>query len=205
MLPGKAQFDFRILFLYTPDGQIIAASDASLLGRLVTRQPYFTPSLGAEYVQPPYYAVGSNELIMVVTRRLATQDGQTAAILAGQLDLSVLGRLMLSRSGLGESGETYLVSRESHYLLTPSRFPDYPLTRAYHSLGIDRALQGEDGSGIYDNYRDPPLSVVGVYRWIPELQAALLAETSQAEALQLLIRCNSSAALLWVARVLSPY
>jgi anti-anti-sigma regulatory factor len=120
---------------------------------------------------------------MVVTRRLATQEGQTAAILAGQLDLSVLGRLMLSRSGLGESGETYLVSQESHYLLTPSRFPDYPLTRAYHSLGIDRALQGEDGSGIYDNYRDPPTSVVGVYRWIPELQAALLAETSQTEAL----------------------
>jgi anti-anti-sigma regulatory factor len=180
---GQSPIRFQSLFLYTPDGQVIAASDASLLGRLVTRQPYFTPSLGAEYVQPPYYAVGSNELIMVVTRRLATQDGQTAAILAGQLDLSVLGRLMLSRSGLGESGETYLVSRESYFLLTPSRFPDYPLTRAYHSLGIDRALQGEDGSGIYDNYRDPPLSVVGVYRWIPELQAALLAETSQAEAL----------------------
>jgi anti-anti-sigma regulatory factor len=180
---GQSPIRFQSLFLYTPDGRIVAASDASLLGRLVTRQPYFSPSLGAEYVQPPYYAVGSNELVMVVTRRLATQEGQTAAILAGQLDLSVLGRLMLSRSGLGESGETYLVSQESHYLLTPSRFPDYPLTRAYHSLGIDRALQGEDGSGIYDNYRDPPTSVVGVYRWIPELQAALLAETSQTEAL----------------------
>jgi anti-anti-sigma regulatory factor len=180
---GQSPIRFRSLFLYTPDGRVIAASDASLLGRLVTRQPYFTPSLGAEYVQPPYYAVGNNELVMVVTRRLATQDGQTAAILAGQLDLSVLGQLMLSRSGLGESGETYLVSQESHYLLTPSRFPDYPLNRAYHSLGIDRALQGGDGSGIYDNYRDPPTSVVGVYRWIPELQTALLAETSQDEAL----------------------
>jgi anti-anti-sigma regulatory factor len=180
---GQSPVRFQSLFLYTPDGQVIAASDASLLGRLVTRQPYFTPSLGAEYVQPPYYAVGSNELIMVVTRRLLTQDGQTAAILAGQLDLSVLGQLMLSRSGLGESGETYLVSQESHYLLTPSRFPNYPSTRAYHSFGIDRALRGEDGSGIYDNYRDPPAPVVGVYRWIPKLQAALLAETSQAEAL----------------------
>jgi anti-anti-sigma regulatory factor len=180
---GQSSVRFQSLFLYTSDGRVVAASDASLVGRLVTRQPYFAPSLGAEYVQPPYYAIGSNELIMVVTRRLLTQDGQTAAILAGQLDLSVLGEIMLSRSGLGESGETYLVSQESHYLLTPSRFPDNPLIRAYHSFGIDRALRGEDGSGIYDNYRDPPTSVVGVYRWIPELQAALLAETSQAEAL----------------------
>ena len=184
--PGTAAHSpirFQKLFLYTPDGRIVAASEDSLLGRLVTRQPYFAASLGAEYVQPPYYAVGSNELIMVITRRLLAQDGQTAAILAGQLDLSVLGQIMLSRSGLGESGETYLVSQESHYLLTPSRFPDYPLTRAYHSLGIDRALQGEDGSGVYDNYRDPPVPVMGVYRRVPELQAALLAETSQAEAL----------------------
>lgn len=180
---GQSPIRFQQLFLYTPDGGIVAASDASVVGRLVTRQPYFTPSLGAEYVQPPYYAVGSNELVMVVTRRLLTQDGRTAAILAGQLDLSVLGQIMLSRSGLSESGETYLVSRESHYLLTPSRFPDNPLTRAYHSLGIDRALGGENGSGIYDNYREPPTSVVGVYRWIPVLQAALLAETSHTEAL----------------------
>jgi anti-anti-sigma regulatory factor len=180
---GQSPFRFQNLFLYTPDGRIVAASDASLLGRLVTRQPYFTPSLGAEYVQPPFYAVGSNELVMVVTRRLATEDGQTAAILAGQLDLSVLGKLMSSRSGLGESGETYLVSQESQYLLTPSRFPGYPLNRAYHSLGIERALQGEDGSGTYDNYHVPSAPVVGVYRWRPELQAALLAETSQAEAL----------------------
>ena len=180
---GQSPIRFQRLFLYTPDGRIIAASDGSLLGRVVTRQPYFTPSLDAEYVQPPYYAVGSNELVMVVTRRLLIQNSQTAAVLAGQLDLSVLGQIMLSRSGLGENGETYLVSQESHYLLTPSRFADYPLTRAYHSLGIDRALQGEEGGGVYDNYRDPPVPVMGVYRWVPELQAALLAETSQAEAL----------------------
>jgi hypothetical protein len=87
---GQSPIRYRNLFLYAPDGRIVAASDASLLGRLVTRQPYFGPSLSAEFIQPPYYAVGSNELIMVITRRLLTQDGQTAAVLAGQLDLSVL-------------------------------------------------------------------------------------------------------------------
>ncbi|MFL5800365.1 MAG: STAS domain-containing protein [Roseiflexaceae bacterium] len=180
---GQHATRFRSLFLYLPDGRIIAASDDALLGRVVTRQPYFKPSLAADYVQPPYYALGSNELAMVVTRRLLDSQAQVVAILSGQLDLAILGEVMLSRSGLGESGETYLVSQESHYLLTPSRFAGYPLTRAYRSEGIDRALRGENGTGSYDNYRDPPAPVMGVYRWVPEVQAALLAETTTSEAL----------------------
>ncbi len=120
---------------------------------------------------------------MVVTRRLLDSRGQLVAVLGGQLDLTILGEVMLSRSGLGQSGETYLVSNESHYLLTPSRFEGYPLTRAYHSAGIDRALLGENGAGSYENYRDPAVAVMGVYRWVPEVKAALLAEMETSEAL----------------------
>ncbi len=181
--PVKRSTRFQSLFVYLPDGRIVAASDEALLGRNVLRQPYFKPSLTADYVQPPYYAPGSNELVMIVTRRLLDRQGQLTATLGGQLDLAILGEVMLSRSGLGDSGETYLVSQESHYLLTPSRFAGYPLTRAYRSEGIDRALGGENGAGSYANYRSPPAQVMSVYRWVPALQAALLAETTTAEAL----------------------
>jgi anti-anti-sigma regulatory factor/HAMP domain-containing protein len=174
---------FRSLFLFLPDGRIVAASDAALRGRTVVRQPYFKASQTADYVQPPYYELGSNELVMVITRRLLDSQGQVVAVLGGQLDLAALGEVMLSRSGLGDSGETYLVSQESHYLLSPSRFAGNPLTRAYHSEGIDRALRGENGTGSYANYLNPPVQVMGVYRWVPEVQAALLAETTTSEAL----------------------
>jgi len=76
-----------------------------------------------------------------------------------------------------------IVSLESYYLLTPSRFAGYPLTRAYHSEGIDRALSGQNGAGSYNNYRNPATPVMGVYRWVPQVQAALLAETTTAEVL----------------------
>ena len=182
-LAGEHATRFRTLFLYVPDGRIVAASEEAMIGRIVNRQPYFQPSLAADYVQPPYYAPGSNELVMVITHRLLNSRGELIGTLGGQLDLTILGEVMLSRSGLGTSGETYLVSQESHYLLTPSRFAGYSLTRAYRSEGIDRALRGENGAGSYDNYRDPPTQVMGVYRWLPDIQAALLAETTTAEAL----------------------
>ena len=75
------------------------------------------------------------------------------------------------------------MSLESHYLLTPSRFPGYEPTKAYYSQGIDRALRGENGSGTYLNYRTPSTQVFGVYRWVPELQTALLTEIETTEAL----------------------
>jgi hypothetical protein len=61
-----------------------------------------------------YYAPGNNELVMVVTHRLLDPQGHLVAVLGGQLDLTILGEIMLARSGLGDSGETYLVSLESH-------------------------------------------------------------------------------------------
>ena len=174
---------FHGLFLYAPNGRIVASSNERQIGQVVTQQPYFARSLIADQIQAPYYALGSSELTVVVTRRLLDGSGRTIGILGGSLDLTVLATIMLERSGLGESGETYLVSLESHYLLTPSRFPGYESTKAYYSEGIDRALRGENGSGAYLNYRTPPTQVFGVYRWVPELQTALLTEIETTEAL----------------------
>jgi rsbT co-antagonist protein RsbR len=50
-------------------------------------------------------------------------------------------------------------------------------------VGIDRALRGEDGARVYSDYRDPPTQVAGVYRWIPALEAGLLAEIGREEVL----------------------
>ncbi|HEY0737079.1 MAG TPA: cache domain-containing protein, partial [Herpetosiphonaceae bacterium] len=176
---------FHKFFLYDRAGKIIAASDPADLSKVVVNQPYFTSSLGQPFVQPPYYAVGNDTLSMIITRPLRDQQDQTTAVLAGQVNLQALGQIMLERTGLGVSGETYLVSQENNYLLTPSRAAGYPLNRAYHSVGIDRGLAGGQGVATYADYRTPPQPVIGAYRWIPALNAALLAEIDETEAQEL--------------------
>lgn len=173
---------FHKFFLYNRAGNIVAASDPADLDKVVVDQPYFTSSLGQPFVQPPYYAAGNDTLGMIITRPLRDSRGQTVGILAGQVNLEALGQIMLERTGLGVSGETYLVSKENNYLLTPSRFEGYSLNRAYHSVGIDRGLTGEQGAATYPDYRTPGVLVIGVYRWIPALNAALLAEIDEDEA-----------------------
>jgi signal transduction histidine kinase len=169
-------------FIYNLNGSIIGASNEALVNRVVTLQPYFEPSLAGRYVQSPYYDISTDELTMVITTPLVDANGDTIGVIAGRLNIDVLRQVTAERVGLGDTGETYLVSVENNYLLTPSRFEGYSLNRAYHSEGIDNALAGQNGSEIYSNYQNPAVTVLGVYQWIPELNAALIAEVSEAEA-----------------------
>jgi methyl-accepting chemotaxis protein len=97
--------------------------------------------------------------------------------------MDVLATIMLKRNGLGNTGETYLVSSENNFMLTPSRFDGNPLAKAYRRTGIDSALRGEEGFARYTNYRTPAQPVLGYYVWLDDLEAGLLAEIEQQEAL----------------------
>jgi GAF domain-containing protein len=177
---------FLELFVYNTKGDIIAGSDPGRVGQIVSNQPYFAASLVGDALQPPYYELGQSELTMIVTKVLRDkQRDQIVGVLAGRLDLNALSEVMAVQTGLGESGETYLVSPENNYLVTASRFESagYTRSRAYHSEGIDQALAGENGSAVYPNYREPAETVIGVYRWLPNLQVGLLAEVAEDEAL----------------------
>ncbi|MCC7207073.1 MAG: PAS domain S-box protein [Anaerolineae bacterium] len=176
-----AQTAFGELFLYGTDGRIVLSTTDRQIGKIVAGQPYFAPSLSALHIQPPYYEVFTGDLNVVISRPVHRPSGSLVGVLAGRLKLDELSRMMLQRTGLGATGETYLVSAQSNYLVTNSRFEGYPASRAYHSQGIDRALDGNDGTGIYEDYRG--VEVVGAYRWLPELQSALLAEMNVSEAL----------------------
>ncbi len=181
-----AQEFFKEIFFYNAYGPIIAGSLPEQVGKTVARQPYFSDSLMASFIQTPYSVAGAKELTMVITRRLVDVNGQTVGILAGRLDLNDLNEIMIERTGLGDTGETYLVGTESQFLVTPSRAVDegYILARRYDSVGIERALNGiAIGHDTYPDYRDPPQNVVGVYLWLDNLKVAMLAEKSEAEAL----------------------
>ncbi|MDX1523723.1 MAG: GAF domain-containing protein, partial [Anaerolineae bacterium] len=143
--------------------------------------------------------LGQGELTMIITQPvMSSANEQIVGVLAGRLSLNALGEIMTDHTGLQESGETYLVSPENNYLVTPIRHTSeaYTLRRAYRSIGINEALTGTSGAGTYLNYQEPPVPVIGVYRWLPNLQVALLAEISEAEALSLFARVRRFSTLM---------
>ena len=98
------------------------------------------------------------------------------------LDLERIDSIVREKTGLGESGESYLVgsliSKNSFIAGKSKSVKDLP--DDIDSPGIDAAMSGMSGYGLYRNYADN--SVLGVYRWLNEQDIALLVEISQDEA-----------------------
>ena len=144
---------------------------------------------------------------LLVTQRITGPDQKTVGLLVGALKPGNLVQTMEAVSGLGETGEIYLVDRRGiRWVGTPEdcglrdcarEYTDcglrignvgadetigtlMPQGRAVTSAGIQAALAGLDREGLEENYAGVP--VIGVYRWIPELNLALVAEQAQEEA-----------------------
>ncbi len=111
-------------------------------------------------------------------------DHTIQGVLIGQVSAEMLNDIMLAQNELGKTGETYLVNQD-YVPLTPlkaSDEQDQPIDGAkVETPGSRKAIEDhEDGFGFYRGYRGQ--LVVGVYRWLPDVEVALLAEQDQAEA-----------------------
>lgn len=193
---------FTELFIYDETGHVLFSSDNSQPGKIVARQPYFQPSLAGNYVQSPYYQVGSSELTMLITRPLVTNDNRVVGAIAGRLSLNTLSQIVARPSVARDSNETLVFSKENNFLITPSRFPGYSETHAYTDTAIESVLSGQDGQAEYIDYRTPGVPVYGVYRWFPDLQIGLVAKVDQAEAIGESIRTLTSSLVLAIGAAL---
>ncbi|PJF23346.1 MAG: hypothetical protein CUN56_01390 [Phototrophicales bacterium] len=186
----ELQDAFTEFFIYNLRGDIRISTnpDQEAINIDEQNQPYFEAGLEGEYIQPPYIDPVTGQIEIVITAPISNTTNDIIGVLAGRLSVETLNSIMTSRIGLGETGETYLISGENSNFITASRFETYTPQQSVTSEGISRVLQGFGrnnqpvaGSGFYDNYRGQ--RVIGVYRYIPQLESGLLAEIEESEAL----------------------
>ncbi|EKU97791.1 signal transduction histidine kinase [Leptolyngbya sp. PCC 7375] len=101
-------------------------------------------------------------------------------VLSVTLDLQDVDSLIRDRTGLGESGTTYLVGQLERRNTFIASGKDNGSPDNLTSFAIDAATAGQRGSGLYQNYAGNP--VIGVYRWLDGQSLALIAEINQTEA-----------------------
>ena len=67
-------------------------------------------------------------------------------------------------------------------MLTSPRIPQDELFPVVNTKGAELAVENRASSyGLYENYQQPSVPVLGVFHWLPELQVALIAQQSQSE------------------------
>ena len=176
--------NFREISLLTPEDLVVFSTNKTLEGTKQFRSTTTTDSskkpTKVKLLFRNSSVTGKTELAFVTP--IYDQSGNPVGTLATAVDFQELDERLEEGTGLGKSGETYLVARleEKIALISSeqSKADKYP--EGVSSLGIDAAMGEDNGSGLYVNYEGVP--VIGVYRWLNKTNLALLAEINQKEA-----------------------
>ncbi|MGG6298329.1 ATP-binding protein [Leptolyngbya sp. AN02str] len=167
---------------------VFASDDPSLEGSyrpLGDPATYFTRDR-LDIVVPNFYiSPKTQKAAITVATPIMDQQGDRMAALVADLNLDEVDTLIRDNTGLGATAETYLVGQAKGKTIFISKQAgndsgEAAPSEAINSEGINRAIEQQSGFGRYTNYEGVP--VVGVYRWLPEQNLALLAEISQTEA-----------------------
>ena len=190
---------FEAVFFMDRNGKVVVSTDPEMEGQILVEEIYFQRGTVGTFLAPPVYDESMDRVALFASRPILGEYGRLLGVLAGRVDASTLDRRMRlrERANLGETGESYLVGKDRR-MLTDSRFGD--AGRQVRTEGVEAALEREEeGAATYLNYQGSP--VIGVYRWIPDLQVVLVAEQSRAEAFRAVNRTtllNGSIALVAV-------
>lgn len=184
---------FDEIFLLNAQGKVFVSTNPSILNFDQSGEQYFVDGLikpRISTVENAFKSPGETQSAsavksysVILSVPVLDQNGDTIGVLAGKASPAVLNEIMLERTGLGKTGETYLVNSQV-VLITGSRFEGYTIGKQYRfSKLIQTALLKQtNGKGTYQNYSG--VTVLGAYRWQPVLQLLMIAENSQSEALQ---------------------
>ena len=173
---------FRRLDVLDDKGQVLVSTEPQIEGALMeealTLEPEQTSSLQFITLDP------TADVGLVIVQRITGLDGRGGVtpplLLAGRLNLNDLAQtLQADIPSVEEEQEGIKV-----YLVDASGMA-LPQGHTVTSTAIEAALAGEDGRGgvtlpLHENHAGVP--IIGVYRWMPELGLALVAEQPQEEA-----------------------
>jgi len=161
------------LFMIHPmTGKVMASTITKNEGINKSFDPHFSEILQSDkdYIKGIYYSKSMGENTMAFSRPIACNQHQgkhLLGILVAHINLeSSLYRLLSDRVGLGETGETLIVNKESYAISNLRWKADAPLKFKIHAIPAFNAIQGKTGIVIENDYRDE--MVVAAYTYIPE-------------------------------------
>jgi signal transduction histidine kinase/ActR/RegA family two-component response regulator len=170
--------DAQELAVLTLDGRVVVSTVPAHNGTRHAKEDFFTHGSSATYVQPIEKNGLSPKPTITIATPLFNIDGQRIGVIAANLNLERLDRIVLPVAGLGKSGAAYLVGKNGRFV--HARLGAGKYAGGVTSPAIRRGLAGKDGEALYKDYAGT--SVIGVYRWLDEIGAALIAEQDQTAA-----------------------
>lgn len=196
-------YHYYDLFLISPDGDVFytVTREADYQSNLATG-PYKDSGLGELYKQVlstkqysmvdfTRYAPSNNDPASFIGYPLTLANGETL-ILALQLSIDALNKVMQERAGMGDTGESYLVG--SDYLMRSDSYLDKANRSVIASFAgnvsrngakteaVEAGLKGQTDTRIIDDYNDEEVLSAFTPITIEDVRWVLLSEINTSEA-----------------------
>ncbi|TSC51962.1 MAG: Multi-sensor hybrid histidine kinase [Parcubacteria group bacterium LiPW_41] len=197
------------LFVLDTNGKILISTDKQQEGKFRSDEPYFISGKKNVFFQNFYHSIEIGKIASTVSIPIRDDAGKTIGVFAGRLNIEILSKLMAERSGLGETGETYLVNKYNTIVTQIRSNTSGTFSKMIYTEGIKNCLSGINGSH-YTNYENVP--VIGIHKWIQEKEICLVAEIKQSEAyspidslrtLSIIVSLGSILFTIFIGRILA--
>jgi methyl-accepting chemotaxis protein len=190
--------DFATNLLNGPyrDSGLARAARNALSGDLVN---------GVSFIDYSLYAASGGKPASFIAAPIE-QDGKVAGVLVFQMPVARINAILTSKTGLGETGEIYLVGRDK-LMRSGSRFAEDGqetiLERRVDTPSVTAALAGESGQRVGDDYRG--VEVLSVFQpfEFAGTPYALIAEMDTSEIFAPVAALRNVMALVGIAAVLA--
>lgn len=167
--------DFEELFFIDAEsGEVVTSTNVSQIGLPKQNTPYYRSGVESLYVQDIYVDPQSE------SARYSIALPVSLGVFGAHMKLDAIDDIVDQVSGLGDTGETYLISR-THQFLSESRFVQgsrFNLT--VNTDQTEAVFKGlEAGHQVYKNYRNA--EVIGVFHNLSDRNMALFVEIETSE------------------------
>ncbi len=173
------------VFLIDNAGTIVVSTNNGLIqeGTPVSQIPNinFQEGLKDTVVGDITLSVDGVTRIFVVVTPVIAPDGQVVGVIATRNNLGAINEVITDYTGLGDTGETYLVDIEDHLMRTVSRSINTVYDQPINTYPMQQLESGVlDGTGEYPDYRG--VGVLGSWSMIEGSHWLLIAEIDLNEA-----------------------
>ncbi|ERT07177.1 HAMP domain protein [Lyngbya aestuarii BL J] len=184
----KHQTGLKEIFILSRSGRVLASNNSTQIGlyKPLVQYSLVTPDSTEGFISNFYRSPETGQPEITFAIPLLNAENKQQGILAAHLNLDRIDQIIRQNTGLGSTGETYLVgnvgsSLSSRYVFLSTQKSNLKeFSEGIESWSIQKAMQGKSGRGFYLNYRGTP--VIGVYYALPGQDLALIAEQTQVEA-----------------------
>jgi len=149
-----------------------------------TQNSYFKRGLIGSFVDFEPFGAGKKMIVVSPVFAIDNKSGdEPIGVIISKMRTTAMDNLLLNRSGLGETGEVYVVNDQLLMLSESRFFENAVFQQRVDTMAVQKCFnEGEEYIGFYPDYRGTP--IYGSSYCAPDLGIVLLAEIDEKETIE---------------------